>query len=429
MPVRLRESLTNALRGPLLRGFAAYGSAEVLVRIVRLIAVVVIARRLAPAIVGEAALTLTIFEIVRIAERTGTGARIVAAPVGELAATCNSAWRLCWFWSVALLAVQGGAALLLWRVWDQGQAAAMLAVLGCSYLFMAGGHVQYHLAMRAGANTRLARLNAAQTIADHILTAALLLVWASPWSVVLPKLLTAPLWLAMARRVHPWARDAAAGEMPMGRMLQFSGSILASEALVALRTQGDNLIVGAMMGTSALGTYYFAFNAGLGIVSSLTGAFALVAFPLLCAAQGEAARAACLRRIVWLGLAIFVPLVLLQALAAPYYVPIVFGRHWAFAGPLIGTLCLAGLPLLASAITASWLRAEGRVGMDAASSALAAASALGGLAIGVRWDGLQGAAIGLVAGQSLATLAYATHVLIPALRGGQRAAFTQEQRA
>ena len=383
---------------------------------VRLAATVVIARRLAPDIVGEAALALTFFEIMRVLERTGTGQRIVAASEAELAATCNSANRLSWAWTFVLVAAQLAAAAVVGFGLHRPVAGGILALLSAVYLLMAGGHVQYHLAMREGMTGALARISASQTIADHVLTAVLLLVWPSPWSLALPKLLTAPIWLVMVRRARRWRYDAAAGQMPIASMLRHSAGIMASEAMVALRTQGDNLIIAASMGTTALGIYYFAFNAGLGIVSSLVGAFRQVAFPLLCQAAPGPARVAALRRVLWGGALAFAPMVALQSLAAHWYVPIVFGAHWAGASGLIAILCLAGLPLLASAVTACWLRAEGRVGLDALSSALVCGCALGGLWLGAQNGSLERAAIGLVVGQAVAAGIYAVRVLGPVLR-------------
>ena len=403
--------------GNFARGLTNYAGAELAGRVVRLLTTVIIARRLAPDIVGEAALVLTIFEIVGVLERTGTGQRIIVSTPGELARTCNAAQYLYQRWTVLLIGAQLLVALGLARWFGRPLAGELLAALSLVYPFMAFGHVQYHLAMRAGFTGRLARISAVQNIVDQLLTAVLLLAWPSPWSVVLPKLLTAPLWLVMARRAHPWRRDPSAGQPALRGLVRFSVSILAAEAMSTLRTQGDNLIIVAMMGTRALGIYYFAFNAGLGIVSSLVGAFRAVAFPMLSGARRGRERVAALRRIALLGGALFVPLVILQSLAAPRYVPIVFGRHWAFAAPLIATLCLAGLPLFGAALMTSWLRAEARVSADAASSAISCSGALGGLYLGARYGSLREAALGLVVGQSLAFAFNASRVFGVALRG------------
>lgn len=418
--------MQTAVTSPLLRGVAAFGSAELANRIVRLVTTVVIARQLAPEIVGQAALALTLFEIVRIFAGMGIGQRIVSCAEEDLAATCNAAHRLFWLWSAVMVGMQLCVAAVLGLGFGQTSAGWMLAALSMVYPMMPGGLVQVHLAMREGLNGRLAKTSASQAIADHLMTAALLLAWPSPWSVVLPKLLTTPVWLLMSRSNRPWKPEPGAGRAPATKMLRFGGGVLAADGLSALRTQGDNLIVAAMMGTSALGTYYFAFNAGLGIVSSLVGAFGTVTFPILCGAD-ESARTKVLARVVKAGAGLFVPLVALQAFFAPFYVPLVFGSHWAFAAPLIAVLCLAGISNLATTVTANWLRCQGKVGHDVGRSLITCGAALGGLYLGALTGDLFWAVVGLFAGQSTVAFLHSFHVLRPAYSGRISTFHSKEQ--
>lgn len=393
------------------RGMAAYGSAEIVGRVVRLATTIVIARRLTPDIVGEAALVLTVFELVRVLERVGTGQQIVIAPESGLAAVCNTVRRIYWGWTLVLLVGQLLVAGVLAFLFHRVEAGEMLAALSLVFLFMAGGHVQYHLAMRAGKVGHLARMNAMQVIVDQCVTLGLMLVWPSPWAIVIPKILAAPVWLACSLRAHPWSPDPTAGLLPAGRILRASGSILLADALTALRTQGDNLIVAAMLGTQMLGTYYFAFNAGLGIVTSLVSAFGTVVFPMMARADTGAPRRAVLRRTGFLGLGLFLPLVAAQSVAARFYVPVVFGAHWTQAAPLVGVLCLAGAGLAIGQLTTAWLRANGQMETDAANSMFNCLATLGGLACGAMSGSLLWAAWGLVGANLIATLTIAWRCL------------------
>jgi O-antigen/teichoic acid export membrane protein len=396
------------------RGMAAFGGAEIVTRIVRVFTTLVIARQLAPAIVGEAALALTLFELIRVLWGIGIGQRIIAADADELPAVCNLAHGLFWRWAAVLMAVQLLAAALLWLGFGQSVAAAMLAVLALVYPLMPGGLVQCHLAMREGRHGALARTAAAQAIADQLLTAALLLAWPNPWAVTLPKLLTAPIWLVMTRRSRPWLPDPTAGKAAMPGLIRFGAGTLAADALGALRQNGDNLIIAATMGSVALGSYYFAFNAGLGIVTALANALGTVILPILGRAEAGAARAQALRSVLIGAALLFVPLVAAQSLLAPFYVPLLFGAHWAFAAPLVGLLCVAGLAHLVGVIASAWLRANGDAAADARRSLLACVATLAGLWLGSLSGSLAGAAGGLVAG----SLAAAAITRFTALRPG-----------
>lgn len=404
----------------LLTGLASYGSAEMAVRVVRLVVVLLIARRLAPEIVGVAALTLSLFELVRVLANIGVGQQIIAASADQLDATCNTARRIFWAWCTGVAGVQLLAALVLAACSHQVVAGEMLGVLALVYLTMPAGLVQCYLLMREGRASTTARTAATQTIADHVLTAVLLSVWPSAWAIVLPKLLTAPIWLLMTRRARHWRPNPAAGYVPMRSLFAFGVTVLATEMIIAARGQLDKLIIASMLGVTALGTYFFAYNAGIGIVSSLISAFGTVVYPSLCNAKGAQARTHALRVAVRLGAAIFLPVIALQAGLAGLYVPIIFGTKWAHAAGLIAVLCLGGIPMILAAITTDWLRSDARAGFDTLANALSCALALGGLALGTLSGSLLFAALGWVLGLSLGVFPYAMRVLHHGL--SQRAA-------
>ncbi|NJS14187.1 MAG: oligosaccharide flippase family protein [Sphingopyxis sp.] len=407
----------NPISGTMLGGFLtkllAFGMAELAVRLVRLVTVVITARILVPETVGTAALALVLFEILRVLMQIGIGQQIIAAPAHRLKAICNSAQTLFWRWALVVVVVQLLVALGLAGLFGETEAATMLAVLALVYLCMPGGLVSCYLLMREGRAAATARIGAIQTIADHVLGAALLLLWPSPWAIILPKLLTAPIWLMLTRRARPWAPELAAGHVPARTLLPQSLAILATELLAAVRGQGDKLIVGAMLGVSALGTYYFAFNAGVGILSAFTGAFGIILFPTICGTAGAGARLRTFRRLAALGFALLLPAVAVMAWLAPYYVPLIFGDSWAHAAGLIAILALAGIPMLAVALVSAWLRSAGRAQLDAKLAMASCVLALLLLTIGAATHGLAGAALGWVGGMTIVALPALAATLLP----------------
>lgn len=382
----------------LLCGLFAYGLAELSVRLVRLMTVIIIARQLAPDIVGQAALTLTLFEIIRIFANIGVGQQIISAPAERLDAVCNSAHRIFWLWCCCVAIIQLLAALVLNTIFGQGSSAALLALLSLVYLFMPGGLVQCYLLMREGRASVTARTAAIQTISDHILTALLLLAWPSPLSVILPKLLTAPIWLILTRQARHWRPVPAAGKVPARQMMNFGLSILAADLLIALRNQADKIIVSALFGVTALGTYFFAFNAGIGIISSLITAFGTVLYPVLCKAD-PSQRSQRMAHAMVVGLMLFLPAIALQVIAADYYVPIIFGQNWSHAAALVALLCLAAIPMLLTTAATAWRRCEGSAHQDVAAQLILGIAALTGLCAGAATGSLYAAAAGWVIGQ------------------------------
>lgn len=423
-PAHLIARCRTADIGQLLSGLAAFGGAEVATRLIRIASVVVIARQVSPTIMGVAALALSLFEVVRVLANAGIGQRIIAESPEQLAATCNTAHRLFWVWCLGVSLIQLTLAAVL-HAFGMGDIAAMLAVLSGVYLFMPAGLVQVFLLMRDGRFGIIARITAAQAIADQLLTLAFVLLWPSAWAIVLPKLVTAPLWLLLVRRAKAWRPQAAAGLTPWRSFLGFAAGVLVSELVNVGRTQLDKLLVGALFGVQALGIYYFAFNAGLGITTSFITALGQVLFPYISAAQAASSRARRCRQGLWLGLALFLPVLALQVGLAHWYVPLVFGEQWREAAPLVSVLALGAVPMIFAAVASAWLRAQCRPGVEALLNSVAAAAALGGLTLFAGF-GLMASAWAYVIGLALALIPASIHLLsgregIATLAGFQRA--------
>lgn len=365
---------------PLLRGLGAYGAGEIAVRLARIGAIVVIAHRISPALMGVAALASSLFELIRVLANAGIGQRIIAAEHTALASTCRTALRLFWAWCGLVALVQLVGAFVLATLFRQVDAAAMLAVLAGVYLFMPGGLVQVFLLMREGRMTATARIATAQVLSEHLLSLMLVVVWPSAWALILPKLLTAPIWLIGVRRAMPWRPDATAPLLPLSHFSGFGAGVLGTELAVAARSQCDNLLIAALLGTQALGLYFFAFGAGLGITTSFVNALSIVLLPYFCGTSDEAERRVRLRTGLLLALGLFLPVTLAQVSLAPIYVPLVFGERWAGATTLVSVLGMGAIPMIFGAVKTAWLRAIGATHRDAGVTLLSTIAALAALA-------------------------------------------------
>ena len=375
----IRPLFDGLTRSPLVCGLVAFGSAEAATRVIRLGALLIVARRVTPEIFGTAALALSLFELVRVLANAGIGQRLIVARDDELASLCRTAYRLFWLVCLTVAAIQLAVAAMVATVFALPQAGTMLALLALVYCVMPPGLVQIFLTMRAMRMETVARIAATQNIADSLLTVALVLIWPTAWAIVLPKLLAAPVWTVLARRSTRWDGDSRIAPAPYREFALMGPSVLVTELLAALRLNADKLIVGALFGTEILGLYYFAFNAGLGLTQSFVAACNMVVFPHLAkapAADGVAE----FRKAFATGLAMLAPVVAAQALLSPFYVPLVFGETWVPAVPYIALLSLAALPLYAGSLVGAALRVEGRPQHEAVLTGLGSAAALAGLA-------------------------------------------------
>ena len=99
------------------------------------------------------------------------------------------------------------------------------------------------------------------------------------------------------------------------------------------------------MSIEALGIYYFAFNAGLGISLGIITSIKSALLPHLCNARDNLSqfRSRYFSSLKTIALVI-VPMVLLQSSLAPIYLPIVFGDKWINAIPVLMLICLSAIP-------------------------------------------------------------------------------------
>lgn len=361
----ISESIVDRVRAlatqKLSRNVGWLTGAEFVSRFGRIIAAIILARQLDAVAFGIAAIALTIFEITRVFTENGIGAAVVRARDDTFDQTANTANRLMWVICVGLAVVQVVAGLVVEWILPGRHAGAMVAILGIVFLIMPFGVMHAYALLRAERMKELAAINTAQVATDHALTALLAILGFGAWAIVLPKLLTAPIWLIGMLRTKAWAPNPAAGYAAVAGILKFSWPVLGSELMCACRDQLDKFIVSLMFGVEALGLYYFAFNAGLGVSTALNRAFANAIYPHLCAArdQVQTYRKA-LRN---LGIP-FSLIYCAQAAMALIYVPIVFGATWASAAPLVAVLCLGGPARLLVDAARMKARAEGASGRD-----------------------------------------------------------------
>lgn len=335
----------------------AYGASEVAAKASRLLVVIAVARTLDLAQIGVAAAALAAADILKSLTENGVGQKIIAATDEELPATCATAQRIFWVWCLGLFFMQAAVGLALYATGAGFELLCLILLLAGEYVFMPAGLVQTALAMRAGKLRQTAAISGAQNVAANLLSAILALLWPSALALVLPRLLTAPFWLVAMRRLHPWTLDKSQGYAPLRPFLSFGWAVLGVELVKSLRLQADKLIVGTLMGAETLGLYFMAFNAGLSLANSFTVAFSTVLFPHLCASTDKT-RA--LRQSIALAMMLITPVVLLQALLAPYYVPVLLGDGWAGLDEIVSILCLVAIPTTLWSATAGWLRATDR---------------------------------------------------------------------
>ncbi|TRD15331.1 oligosaccharide flippase family protein [Palleronia caenipelagi] len=328
-------------------------TSELLAKLSRILVVIGVARFLDVGEIGLAASALAVSDIIKSLTQNGIFQRIIAAPEHALESHCLTARRLFGWWSLALFALQTGVAFGCYVLGADPLLAAFIGILGLEYLIMVPGLVSAALAMRDGKINTMAVVAGTQIISSNLLTVLVCLIHPTGLALILPRLLTAPVWTLAVRRIRPWHPNQAAKPAPMAPFLKYGLPVLGISLTEALRLHADRLVVGIFLGVEQLGVYFMAFNAGLSLSNAFSIAFAKVFFPYFCAHED---RNLAFRHTTALSVVAVTPVVVLQAFLAPYYVPFLLGDDWSQISPIVSTLCLVAIPTVIWTASANWLR-------------------------------------------------------------------------
>ncbi|WP_096603788.1 oligosaccharide flippase family protein [Calothrix sp. NIES-2100] len=329
----------------LIRNLSWLGSAEIINRVFRLITTVVVARLLNPYDYGLAAIVLTTNEFIRVFTSNGIWAKLVQADQKDIQELSQTAYWLNWLVCGALFLIQCLVAFPVAWIYKDNQVILPICVIAFVYLIIPFGLIQASLIQRENKMHVMAFAGGFTTCVDNILAIILAFSGWGMWAMVLPKVFIAPIWVFIYYSNHKWRPSKAVTFTKWQEIVHFSKSILGVEILATLRNNLDYLIAGRFLGVEALGIYYFAFNAGLGISLSIINAIDTALFPHFCSFKSDPEKfkhnyLKSLKTIAF----IIIPLVLLQSTLAPVYVPIVFGKKWLAAIPILILICLSAIP-------------------------------------------------------------------------------------
>ncbi len=336
-------------------------------RLARILSTIVVARAIAPEYLGVAAIALAVNEIAHVFVRNATNAKIIQAEQSELAALSDTAYAVNWAFGILIFIFQCLVGYCLSYVYNDNSIFLLVSVLGLSYLLLPIAQVHCALNLRKERIGLIAKTEIQQTVLDAALTVGMVFTGFGLWALILPKLLVVPVWIRAHRKASEWVAPKKLSFNQFSEHLKFNSGVLGVELLGVVRHNIDYILVGYFLGMEALGVYYFAFNAGLGLTRGFIISFNNAFYPYLCSVRQQASEIEKrFSRGLGYMLLVIVPLLVLQAGVAEYYVPILFGEQWQEhnASQLVALICLGGVPLLVIEAGSKYIRALGNPTAD-----------------------------------------------------------------
>jgi O-antigen/teichoic acid export membrane protein len=334
----------------------AYGGANVL----SLLRSVILARLLVPADFGLLALADVVIGLLTIMTYMGlTQYAIYKSDAGN--DLLNTVWTLSVLRGLLLAAVAFLIAGPVGSFYRAPELSLVMRVMAVTFVVAGFGNPGLILLNKELEFRKLGIFGLSVSFFGTLLTVALAWSLRSVWALVAGTVITATLEAAGGYWLHPYRPRWLWKPQLVRSALGYGKYITGSGILSYFLTQGDNAIVGRMLGTTALGYYNFAYRLANLPTTSITHVIGQVAFPAYAKLQNDRpALISAYLRVLRLTAVLTFPALLGVMVLGADLVRVLYGPKWAPMTVPLMIMCIAGLERSITAPLAPLLNAMGR---------------------------------------------------------------------
>lgn len=369
-------------------------------QVMRLGVTVVLARLLSPHDFGLAAMVLVFSSVIFVFSDLALGTALVQRP------TLTEADRSTVFWTSVVV----GIVLTLLGVAASGPIAdfygepevqPLLAVLSLTFLITALSTTQIALLTREMKFRSLELRQVAGSVAGALIGLTVAARGYGAWAIIAQNLTIAIVAGALLWALSSWRPRMIYSIASLRSFGGFGAKVLGMRLLIYVNRNIDGLLIGRLLGASALGAYAIASSISLFPFRQIAGPVQEVLYPAFARMQDDRARIAALWiRINRLVGAITIPSLLGMMVVAPDFVRVVLGEKWNAAIPVIQALSWVGLLQSLQRLNMGILDALNRPQVTLWYSVVVVVSGVVALFAGLHW-GLVGIAIAFAVASTL----------------------------
>src|SRR6266446_6467943 len=324
-------------------------SSSLIGELIRFIRSVVLARLLVPEDFGLFGMALTIVAALNALTAIGLDRTIVANKFetsDELKAHLETVWSVELIRSLVIALLISASAFPMSRFYGQAQLHVIIPVLGLISLVQGFQNIGLALLRKEISFARIFWYELATNVTGITLTVALAVVMRNVWALVIGLLLTAALGTVLSYIFHSYRPRLAFEKIALRRALNLGKFALVIAVASYVTTMADNVMVGRLLGTGALGNYSLAYNIASAPISVLVFALGTVLFPAYAeiTAQRPKRLEQVFTKVFSISLMIMLTITVPFFLLAREIVQLLFGSRWTRAGTVLRVLALV-IPL------------------------------------------------------------------------------------
>lgn len=299
-----------------------------------LVITALLARILAPAEFGLVALALMVIAVLETFADLGLSAALVIVDDERAEADSHTVFRWVLVMSAGVALVVAALGSTLATFFGEPALVRMLPVLALAVVVRGFGVTHYALAQRS----LDFRSRTVAEVADVAVRGAVALALAASgrgaWSLIIGHVAGSTVFAATLWLLVRWRPDLRRARTPLRRLMAFGGALTGVNVLASIIANADYVIVGRVLGVTALGLYTIAFKLPEALISNLSTVAGRVLFPAFAGEDRE--------KLPWrlmtafrFTLLVCLPVAMMMVILAPELVAAVFGHEWGAAvGPM-----------------------------------------------------------------------------------------------
>ncbi len=301
---------------------------------------IILARLLSPHDFGLFGIILVTLSAIENFSQTGFQQALIQRR-GDVKPYLDAAWTIQVFRGVVLAGVVYSAAPLVSTFFGEPRATSMLRVVAISVLtvnFTSIAVIQFQKDLNF---KKQFVYMAGGTFVNFFVSVALALLLRNAWALVLGLVAGSVSQALLSYLLDPYRPALTRNIGPARDLFAFGRWVAGSNVSLFLFYNLDNIFVGRVLGTAALGLYQMAYQISNMIGSEMVTVVSSVTFPAYSMIQDEMdrLRSAFLRTVQLVAVASFLPAMLLLSLA-PQFTLVFLGKNWVAIAPTIQILAL-----------------------------------------------------------------------------------------
>jgi len=329
-----------------------------------LIRLIILARILSPNDFGLMGIALLTMSTLETFSQTGFQAALIQKKE-DIKSYLNSAWTVLILRGFILFIILYFIAPYTAIFFNSPEAKPIIRVIGFSILFQSFTNIGITYFKKELEFNKEFIYQFAGTLADFIVAVTAVLILKNVWALVFGLLAGNATRCIVSYLIHPYRPHLSSNLRKAKELFGFGKWILGSTILFFLITQGDDIFVGKLLGTTALGFYQMAYRISNMPATEITHVISQVTFPAYSKLQDNIPklREAYLKVLQFTVFLSF-PIAGLIFILAPDFTRIFLGEKWTLMVLPMQILVLSGLIRSVAATTGSIFQAVGKPQID-----------------------------------------------------------------